>query len=56
VFDEAIRLVQAGRIDLRPFVSRVWPLRDVEKAIRFAAAREQTIKVQVAIDQDRERA
>jgi L-idonate 5-dehydrogenase len=47
VFDEAIRLVAAGRIDLRPLISQVFPLEQVAEAMVCAAAKDQVLKVQM---------
>ena len=49
VFDEAIRLVAAGRLDLRPLISRVLPLREASRAFILAADKAQTLKVQLQI-------
>ena len=50
VFDEAIRLVAAGRIDLRPLVSGVLPLAEAAEAMRLAADKNTTLKVQIEIN------
>jgi L-idonate 5-dehydrogenase len=49
VFDEAIRLVAAGRVDLRPLINAVFPLRDSVKAFEFAADKTRSFKVQIEI-------
>jgi L-idonate 5-dehydrogenase len=49
VFDEAIRLVAAGRVDLRPLINGVFPLEDSVKAFEFAADKARSFKVQIAI-------
>ncbi|MCX6932132.1 MAG: NAD(P)-dependent alcohol dehydrogenase [Verrucomicrobia bacterium] len=49
VFDEAIRLVQAGRIDLRPLISGVLPLTEAVEAMRLAGDKTNTLKVQLEI-------
>jgi L-idonate 5-dehydrogenase len=49
VFDEAIRLVAAGRIDLRPLINAVFPLKDSVKAFEFAADKARSFKVQIQI-------
>ena len=50
VFDEAIRLVAAGRIDLRPLVSGVLPLTEAAEAMRLAADKNTALKVQIEIN------
>lgn len=50
VFDEAIRLVAAGRIDLRPLVSGVLPLAQAAEAMRLAADKNTALKVQIEIN------
>jgi L-idonate 5-dehydrogenase len=49
VFDEAIRLVAAGRIELRPLVNAVFPLKDSVQAFEFAADKTRSFKVQIRI-------
>lgn len=49
VFGEAIRLVQARRIELRGLVSGVLPLAEVETAMRLAAEKESALKVQLEV-------
>lgn len=49
VFDEAIRLVAARRIDLRPLISAVLPLAQAEAAMARALARDGTMKVQISL-------
>lgn len=49
VFDEAIRLVAAGRVDLRPLVNAVYPLTETLKAFEFAADKTRAFKVQIQI-------
>ncbi len=49
VFDEAIRLVVAGRIDLRLFVTDILPLQDIAKAMHIAADKTNALKVQLEI-------
>lgn len=49
VFDEAIRLVSSGRVDLRPLISRVLPLEKISEALTQASAKDNVIKVQVEI-------
>jgi L-idonate 5-dehydrogenase len=49
VFDEAIRLVELGRIDLRPFITGILPKNDINKAMHLAADKLHALKVQVHI-------
>ncbi|MGA7343368.1 MAG: zinc-binding dehydrogenase, partial [Terracidiphilus sp.] len=49
VFDEAIRLVAAGRVDLRPLVNGIFPLQESVKAFEFAADKARSFKVQIQI-------
>ena len=49
VFDEAIRLVVAGRIDLRPFITDILPLNDITRAMHIAADKTNALKVQLEI-------
>ncbi len=49
VFDEAIRLVEARRIDLRGLISGVLPLADVGKAMHLASEKNTALKVQLEI-------
>lgn len=49
VFDEAIRLIAAKRIDLRPLISGVVPLAEVDKAMKLAADKNNALKVQLEI-------
>ncbi|MGZ8559210.1 MAG: zinc-dependent alcohol dehydrogenase [Chitinophagaceae bacterium] len=49
VFDEAIRLVESGRINLTPFITGVLPLIDINKAMQLAADKVNALKVQVEI-------
>lgn len=49
VFDDAIRLIAAGRVDLRPLLDRVFPLEESVKAFEFAADRARSCKVQIQI-------
>jgi L-idonate 5-dehydrogenase len=46
-FDEAIRLVAAGRIKVQPFINHVFGLDDSAKALQFAADRSVALKVQI---------
>jgi L-idonate 5-dehydrogenase len=49
VFDEAIRLIASGRVDLRPLISAVWPLAQIDEAMRNAMSRDGAIKVQIEV-------
>jgi len=49
VFEEAIRLVVSGRIDLRPFITGVLPLIEINKAMQLASNKEHALKVQLEI-------
>lgn len=49
VFDEAIRLVSSGRIDLKPFITGVLPLSQINEAMKLAADKVVALKVQVEI-------
>jgi L-idonate 5-dehydrogenase len=49
VFDEAIRLVASGRIDLRPIMSDEFRAEDAAKAFKVAADRSHSLKVQLAL-------
>jgi L-idonate 5-dehydrogenase len=49
VFGEAIRLIAANRIDLRPLISGVLPFAQVGEAMRLAADKSQTLKVHLEI-------
>lgn len=49
IFDEAIRLVASGRIDLRPFITGILPFNDFNKAMHLAADKVHALKVQIQI-------
>jgi L-idonate 5-dehydrogenase len=49
VFGEAIRLVEANRIDLRPLISGVLPLAQADEAMRLASDKNTALKVQMEI-------
>jgi L-idonate 5-dehydrogenase len=49
VFDEAIRLVATGRLDLGPLINGVFSLDDTTKAFAFAGDRTRSFKVQIQI-------
>jgi L-idonate 5-dehydrogenase len=47
VWEEAIRLVTAKRVNLQPLVSRVFPLRQAREALELACAKTGIVKVQI---------
>jgi L-idonate 5-dehydrogenase len=47
VFEEGIRLLASGRVDLRPLVSRVFPLAEAPQALEAACQRDGVVKVQL---------
>jgi L-idonate 5-dehydrogenase len=47
VFDEAINLVNSGRIDLKPFITDVLSLHDISKAVLLASDKVNALKVQI---------
>jgi L-idonate 5-dehydrogenase len=47
VFDEAIRLVASGRVNLRPLINGVFTIDESVKAFEFAADKSQSFKVQI---------
>lgn len=49
VFDEAIRLLVAQRINLQPLISSVLPIDNIGDAMARALARDNTMKVQISI-------
>ncbi len=49
VFDEAIRLVAAGRVDLKPLINGLFTLDESAKAFDFAADKSQSFKVQIQL-------
>jgi len=49
VFNEAIRLVAAGRVNLQPLVSEVFALDQSVKAFEHAADKSQAFKVQIEL-------
>ena len=49
VFDEAIRLVATGRVNLKPLINAVYPLEEAVKAFEFAADKARSFKVQIQI-------
>lgn len=50
VFDEAIRLVSSGRVNLEPLISQVFPLEEVPQAMSRAFAKDEVIKVQIEVN------
>ena len=49
VFDEAIRLVAGGRVNLDPLISEVFPLVQLPRAMQRACAKDEVIKVQIQV-------
>lgn len=49
VFDEAIRLVTSGRINLNPFITDVLPYYEITKAMNIALDKVNSLKVQIEI-------
>ena len=49
VFDEAIRLVTSGRVHLQPFINGVFPLNESADALRLAADKSQSLKIQIQL-------
>ena len=49
IFDEAIALVSSGRIDLKPFITGVFPLSEVNEAFASAFDKAHSLKVQIVI-------
>ena len=47
VWEEAIRLVTSGRVNLQPLISRVFPLRQAVEALELACAKTGVVKVQI---------
>jgi len=50
VWEEAIRLVASGRVNLRPLISRVFPLRQAAEALTLACAKTGVVKVQLDLN------
>jgi 2-desacetyl-2-hydroxyethyl bacteriochlorophyllide A dehydrogenase len=46
-FDEAIRLVAAGRVNVQPLINHVFSLEDSAKALQLAADKSLSLKVQI---------
>ena len=53
VFDEAIRLVSSGRVNLEPLISQVFPLVEIPQAMSRAFAKDDVIKVQIEVNSTR---
>ena len=53
VFDEAIRLVSSGRVNLDSLISQVFPLEEVPQAMSRAFAKDEVIKVQIEVNAHR---
>jgi 2-desacetyl-2-hydroxyethyl bacteriochlorophyllide A dehydrogenase len=49
VFDEAIRLVATGRVNIEPLVSGIFSLAELPQAMQRACAKDDVIKVQIQI-------
>lgn len=49
VYDDAIRLLASGRINLEPLITGVWPLEELPAAFLGALEKERAIKVQITI-------
>ncbi len=47
VWEEAIRVVASGRVNLQPLISRVFPLRQAPEALAEACAKSGVVKVQL---------
>ena len=52
VFGEAIRLAAAGRVNLAPLISQVFPLAELPQAMRRAFAKDSVMKIQISISSD----
>jgi len=49
VFDEAIRLISSGCINLKPLISQVFTLSAIHKAFALAVGKDNAIKVQIEV-------
>ena len=49
VFDEAIRLIETGRVNLEPLISEIFPLEKFSEAMQRAFAKDDVVKVQIQI-------
>ena len=47
VWEQAIRLVASGRVNLQPLISNVFPLRQARQALELACVRGGAVKVQL---------
>ena len=52
VWEEAIRFVASGRVNLQPLISRVFPLRQAADALKLACAKSGVVKVQLDLKGD----
>jgi L-idonate 5-dehydrogenase len=52
VWEEAIRFVASGRVNLQPLISRVFPLRQATEALTLAGAKTGVVKVQLDLKGD----
>jgi len=50
VWEEAIRVVAAGRVNLQPLISRVFPLKQAPEALALACAKTGVVKVQLDLN------
>jgi L-idonate 5-dehydrogenase len=50
VFDEAIRLVTSGRVNLQPFINGVFALDESAKALRLASDKSRSLKIQIQLE------
>jgi len=50
VFDEAIRLVASERVNLRPFITGLFPLKEAAQAMAQAADKVHALKVQIEVN------
>ncbi len=50
VWEEAIRLAASGRVNLKPLISRVFPLRQATEALTLACAKIGVVKVQLDLN------
>ncbi len=49
VFDQAIRLVASGRVNLQPLITGLFPLREADEAMAQAADKAHALKIQLEI-------
>ena len=50
VFETAIQLVSSGKVDLRPMISEVYSLTEINKAMDHACSRDNVVKIHLEID------